>query len=44
VDGLIAINRHEVEFLDLDALALLGHFQPLTLTRIPLAANLTRVS
>src|SRR5215831_1694353 len=44
VDGLIAINRHEVEFLDLDALALLGHFQPLTLTRIPLAADLTRVS
>lgn len=34
-DGLITICDRRVEFLDLKALQLLGHFQPLKLNRIP---------
>jgi CRP-like cAMP-binding protein len=34
-DGLIAVNQRRFELLDRDALALLGHFQPLSLTRVP---------
>ncbi len=34
-DGLITLDDRRVTFLDAAALELLGHFQPLTLTRIP---------
>jgi len=34
-DGLIMFEGHHVEFLDVKALELLGHFQPFNLTRIP---------
>ena len=36
-DGLISIINHRLEFLDLDALQMLGHFQPIMLTRVPSA-------
>jgi CRP-like cAMP-binding protein len=34
-DGLIAIDGHQMELVDVRALELLGHFQPINLTRIP---------
>lgn len=34
-DRLIAMDGHRIEFIDLRALELLGHFQPFNLTRIP---------
>lgn len=34
-EGLITLTGHRVEFADLAALRLLGHFQPLNLARIP---------
>jgi CRP-like cAMP-binding protein len=34
-EGLVTITGRRVTFADLKALQLLGHFQPLTLTRIP---------
>lgn len=34
-DGLITINDRHVAFTDMKALQVLGHFQPLNLTRIP---------
>lgn len=43
-DGLISVSGHHVEFLDLNALELLSHFQPSTLARVPLAPNLSHVS
>jgi CRP-like cAMP-binding protein len=42
-DGLIAVNGHRVEFLDPNALELLGQFQPITLARVPSASNVGRV-
>lgn len=41
-DGLISINGRELKFIDRDALAQLGHFQPMNLTCIP-AAELANV-
>lgn len=35
IDGLIAVNGHDVELLDRQSLEQLGHFQPLVLTRVP---------
>jgi CRP-like cAMP-binding protein len=43
-DGLIAVNGHHVEFLDPNALELLGQFQPITLARVPSAADISRAS
>ncbi len=34
-DGLIAVEGHSIELVDLRALEQLGHFQPLNLTRVP---------
>jgi Crp-like helix-turn-helix domain len=42
MDGLISINGRHVEFADLESLELLGHFQPLNLTRVPLPPNQAR--
>jgi CRP-like cAMP-binding protein len=41
-DRLIAMDGQHVELIDREALALLGHFQPLNMTRIPPAAALLR--
>jgi CRP-like cAMP-binding protein len=38
-DGLISISNHRVEFLDLNALEMLGHFQPVALTRVPVPSS-----
>jgi CRP-like cAMP-binding protein len=35
-EGLIKVNRRRIEFADLEALEMLGQFQPLNLARIPL--------
>lgn len=40
-EGLIALNGHRVQFADLKALEQLGNFQPLNMTRIPLAGAAT---
>src|SRR5579872_6379623 len=37
-DGMISLNRHRVEFIDLKALEQLGNFQPFNMTRVPVAA------
>src|SRR5580700_5251186 len=34
-DGFITLNNRYVQFTDLKGIRMLGHFQPLTLTRIP---------
>lgn len=34
-EGLIAVNGHRIELVNLNAIQQLGHFQPLTLARIP---------
>jgi CRP-like cAMP-binding protein len=39
MDGLIDINGRCVEFADLESLEILGHFQPLNLTRVPPPPN-----
>jgi CRP-like cAMP-binding protein len=39
MDGLINLNGRRVEFADLESLEILGHFQPLNLTRVPPAPN-----
>src|SRR5215469_2629757 len=39
MDGLISLNGRQVEFADLESLEILGHFQPLNLTRVPPAPN-----
>jgi CRP-like cAMP-binding protein len=39
IDGLINLNGRCVEFPDISSLELLGHFQPLNLTRVPPAPN-----
>jgi CRP-like cAMP-binding protein len=41
-DGLVAMNGHQVEFLDRSALQQLGHFQPLKLMRIPVISEAAR--
>jgi hypothetical protein len=38
-DGLINLSGRRVEFSDIESLELLGHFQPLNLTRVPPAPN-----
>jgi CRP-like cAMP-binding protein len=38
-DGLIAINGHHVEFVDIEALERLSHFQPLNLTPVPVGGR-----
>jgi CRP-like cAMP-binding protein len=35
-DGLVNVNGRCIEILDLETLEMLGQFQPLSLTRIPL--------
>jgi len=35
-DGLIKVNGRSIEFADLEALEMLGQFQPFNLTRVPL--------
>jgi CRP-like cAMP-binding protein len=42
-DGLINIAAHRVDLLDLKALQMLGHFQPLKLTQVPPARGPARV-
>lgn len=42
-DGLISVTGRHVEFIDLKALEMLGHFQELNLTRVPLPLGPTRV-
>lgn len=39
MDGLINVNGRCVEFADLESLEILGHFQPLNLTRVPPRPN-----
>jgi CRP-like cAMP-binding protein len=43
-DGHITVAGHHVEFVDISALELLGHFQPLDLMPIPPAPGLRRAS
>jgi CRP-like cAMP-binding protein len=43
-DGLIKMSNHRVVLVDVTALEMLGHFQPLNLTRIPLAPAPVRLS
>jgi CRP-like cAMP-binding protein len=41
-DGLVIATDRRIEFTDRDALAQLGHFQPLNLTRIPVSTEVSR--
>lgn len=41
-DGHIELDGHHVRFRDIEALELLGHFQPLSLIPIPPAHGLKR--
>ncbi len=41
-DGLVVVTDRHVKFTNRDALEQLGHFQPLTLTRIPSLAEFSR--
>jgi DNA-binding transcriptional regulator LsrR (DeoR family) len=43
-DGLITVSNHRVVLVDVAALEMLGHFQPLNLVRIPLAPGPVRLS
>jgi CRP-like cAMP-binding protein len=36
-DGMITLSNHRVTLVDVAALEMLGHYQPLNLTRVPLA-------
>ena len=38
-DGLIKVNNHHVDLLDISMLEMIGHFQPLELTRVPNAGH-----
>jgi CRP-like cAMP-binding protein len=41
-DGLVKVSGRRMEFVDLEALEMLGHFQSLNLTRVPLPRELTQ--
>jgi hypothetical protein len=43
-DGLIKVSNHHITLLDIPQLELIGHFQPLNLTRILPAPNVDRGS
>jgi CRP-like cAMP-binding protein len=43
-DGLVTVSNHRVALVDVAALEMLGHFQPLNLLRIPLAPDPIRLS